>query len=437
MALRASSNFAVMKWKICFLSAFVILSAASAGAQDRRMTIDEVDSIVAHRSLQLRVAQLEIEAAKGQLSQAKKFENPEVQLMHNVQNPENRKWFDAGYGGQTDMQISQPIAIGGQRMNKVRQAEAALNASKAAHGAAVLGVRCEARMTFVGLYCAQQKLKVYDKEISSVERIYEAHGEQTAKGNVSRMQTVRIAAMLHQLRSEKSELLLGVNELQTRLAVLLNLHDGKGIEACMDEEEAMGVVAVNLSRFGALVSPSGEAQLRSVLLNHPGLLHARCVEESAGYAVKAEKADALPRITLNGEWDKNGSIGHNFFAVGATVSVPLWNRNRGNIRSARAQHAQAATERQQRENELRSSLLSHYRATVQNLKLVEEQKQLSADLEQLIDAAEQQFMKRNISVTEFVDMYASYRDTRFQMEDAKAQLMKSNEELKKIVGEVF
>ena len=38
---------------------------------------------------------------------------------------------------------------------------------------------------------------------------------------------------------------------------------------------------------------------------------------------QAEKADALSRIALNGEWDKNGSVGHNFFAVGATVSVPL------------------------------------------------------------------------------------------------------------------
>lgn len=66
------------------------------------------------------------------------------------------------------------------------------------------------------------------------------------------------------------------------------------------------------------------------------------------------------------------------------------------------------------------------------LKLVESQKeQLAADLDDLLEAAEQQFLRRNISVIEFVDLYGSYRDTRFQMEDAKAQLLKSNEELKK------
>ena len=118
--------------------------------------------------------------------------------------------------------------------------------------------------------------------------------------------------------------------------------------------------------------------------------------------------------------------------MGATLSVPLWNRNKGNIRSAKAKHKQAAIERQQKENELQASLLTHYRATILNLKLVEEQKQqMSTDLEMLLEAAEQQFIKRNISVIEFVDLYSSYRDTKFQMEDAKAQLLKSNEELKK------
>ena len=70
---------------------------------------------------------------------------------------------------------------------------------------------------------------------------------------------------------------------------------------------------------------------------------------------------------------------------------------------------------------------------MQQLKLVEDNRQyLAVDLDQLLLAAEEQFLKRNISVVEFVDLYSSYRDTNFMMEDGKAQLFKSNEELKKI-----
>lgn len=417
-------TFAGMKDYRYLLLIIISLSCVCATAQNRMMTIEEVDSLAALRNLQLKALHQEVDAAEGQLSQARKYENPEVQVMHNIQNPNNRRWFDMGYDGQTDVQISQSIAIGGQYKNKVRQAKASLNASKAGYQAEMLNVRQEACITFIELYNAQQKLKVFDKEIASVEKIHQAYDEQTSKGNVSKMEIFRIAAMLSQLRAEKTELQLCVNNLQSQLRLLLNLQEDTPIRAYIDEESAIRSIAEQLVEMAQTMP--------STLQKHPEMLQAKYLEESAQYAVKVEKAEALPRISLNGEWDKNGSIGHNFFAVGATVSVPLWNRNQGNIRSAKAQSAQASIERQQRENELRASLQNHYQATLQNLKLVEDQKKhLSTDLDQLLCAAEDQFLKRNISVLEFVDLYSSYRGTHFMLEDAKAQLFKSNEEMKK------
>lgn len=408
-------------------------------AQGRKMTIDEVDSLAALHNLQLKTLQLEVDAAEGQLAQARKYENPEVQLMHNIQNPLNRRWFDVGYDGQTDIQISQPIAIGGQYKNKVKQARASLNATRAGYQAEKMNVRREARTAFIDLYNAQQKLKVYDKEIASVEKIHKAFDEQAAKGNVSKMETFRIAAMQNQLRGEKMELMMQENNIQKDLRLLLNLKDETGmkagIEAEMDENAAICGVAELLAKMQAELLakmqakklPAQSSELSSFLQNHPEMIQAKYQEESAQHAIRVEKSEALPRISLNGEWDKNGSIGHNFFAVGATVSLPLWNRNQGNIRSAKAQYAQAAIERQQRENELQASFRLHYQATLQNLNLVEEQKKQ-------LSAAEEQFLKRNISVIEFVDLYSSYRDAQFMLQDAKAQLLKSCEELKKYAG---
>ena len=166
MALFISRNLADMKTiNRYFLFIIVNMSFLMASAQGRLMTIAEVDSIVAQRNLQLEVSRLEMDAAEGQLAQARKRENPEVQLMHNVQNPMNCRWFDMGYDGQTDVKLSQPIAIGGQYKNKVRQARATLNATKVAHEAEVQNVRHEARVAFIDLYYTQQKLKVYDKEM--------------------------------------------------------------------------------------------------------------------------------------------------------------------------------------------------------------------------------------------------------------------------------
>lgn len=231
--------------------------------------------------------------------------------------------------------------------------------------------------------------------------------------------------------ARRAGLQLDADNLQQQLILLLNLKDSSPIEAQIDTEAQIALVADHLVRLQPMADGAGAALMQSLVEQHPGMAQARYLEESARHAVRAEKADALPRIALNGEWDKNGSIGHNFFAVGATVSLPLWNRNQGNIRAAKAQHQQAAIETEQRERQLQTALQTHYRATVCQLRLVEEQRQLAADLDSLILAAEDQVMKRHISVTEFVDLYSSFRETLFQQEDARAQLIKSNEELKK------
>lgn len=240
--------------------------------------------------------------------------------------------------------------------------------------------------------------------------------------------------MLNELCSEKTEMQAAENDYQQQLHILLNIKGETPIETQMDEDAIVNKVIDNSLKLRPFVAHSDSTLLQHAIINHPELKQLAYQKESALYAVKAEKADALPHITLNGEWDKNGSIGHNFFAVGATVALPLWNRNQGNIRSAKAQYEKADIEQKQKESELTASFLATYNSLLNNLKLIETQKaNIASELDNLIDAAEEQFMKRNISVIEFVDMYSSYRNSKFQMLDAKTQLIKQNEELNRFI----
>lgn len=82
-----------------FLLTLIAMTLTAARAQERVMTIDEVDSLVTSNNLQLKASLLEVDAAHAQLQQARKYDNPEIQLMHNLQNPVNRKWLDTGHHG--------------------------------------------------------------------------------------------------------------------------------------------------------------------------------------------------------------------------------------------------------------------------------------------------------------------------------------------------
>lgn len=423
-----------MKMNRLFLWVAIDMCVLTAHAQTRKISIDEIDSLVARRNLQLQAARMDVSDAEGQLQQAKKYANPELQVMHNVQNPINKKWFDFGYDGETDVQISQPIAIGGQHRNKVKQAQAMLNAYKAAFDVALLDAVYNARITFVDLYGTQQKLKVYDKEIASVEKILHAYKLLSSKGNESKMSTLRIAAMLNELRSEKTEMQATENNYQQQLHVLLNIKGEKPIETQMEDDAIISTVIDTSLKLRPFVTQSDSTLFYSIIDKYPEMVQLTHLKECAWYALKQERAEALPHITLNGEWDKNGSIGHNFFAVGATLTLPLWNRNQGNIRSARALYSKVGIEQKQKESELTEAFLSTYNSMLNNLKLVEEQRiDIVSEVDNMMDATEEQFMKRNISLMEFVDMYSSYRNTKFQVLDAKIQLVKQNEELNRFI----
>ena len=141
------------------LLALSALTLTAARAQERVMTIDEVDSLVTSNNLQIKTSQLEVDAARAQLQQARKYDNPELQLMHNLQNPVNRKWLDTGHYGQTDIQFSQPLAIGGQHRSRVRQAQAALNADRANHDANILATMdADAQITSVAAHLVRLRL---------------------------------------------------------------------------------------------------------------------------------------------------------------------------------------------------------------------------------------------------------------------------------------
>lgn len=378
MPLKFLSNFAGMKTNLIILLALLSARTAFSASPTNitpspshpiTLTLQQVDSLVVWQNLQLKVSRLEVDAAEAQLSQAKKYENPEVQVMHNVQNPENRRWFDASRHGQTDVQLSQPIAIGGQHRHKVRQAAASLRATQAAHNVAVFNVLYDARIAFAELHATLAKIDVYDTQIASVEKIRAAYSEQTANGNVSAVHTLRIQTMLNQLLAERTQLLAEASEQQSGLALLLNIQNS--ITPTISADDVVQSATANLKKLQTYIAQPNHESLQALIANHPEVLQAKWNEETLAHAVKLEKADALPRIAIQGEWDKNGSIGHNFFAVGATLSVPIFNRNQGNIRAAKAAQAQATIARQQCTDQLRASLLTHYSNVCENLKLVE------------------------------------------------------------------
>ena len=403
--------------------AFLFATTCCGSASGSRLTLSQADSLLVLRNYDLRSARLAITAAEGQLAQSGRYDNPTVSVMYNIQNPTNHRWFDPGCTGETDIQFSQPIAIGGQHAELVRQNAALLRASHNQLTVTNRDLRSEVHVAMVDLYYQQRQAAVYDEEIASAEKILTAYREQTAKGNIAAIETQRIATMVYQLRKSRADLLLEASALQARLRQLLVLPADDSITVDINEKEALGAA----SKLYLAVAATPTTAVNTM----PEMLLTGSQAEAAAHALSWERSQSLPQVSIQGEYDKNGSIGHNFFAVGLSVAVPLWNHNRGNIRKAQAAVEQAAVDADRQRNAIMQQRRADLDIVGQYLRqLAEPAPTLDSDLSEMLHAAEKQFMSRHISLVEFVDLYSNYRDTMLARLDAKSRMLQAAERLR-------
>ena len=261
-----------------------------------------------------------------------------------------------------------------------------------------------------------------DVQVSQPFAIGGQHSEQV------RQSAAQLSASRSQLQLTRRDLLVGVSGLQAQLRSLLGIEGAEPVTAVIDERKALDEAAKLCT---ALTSGGGAAPVDTL----PEMQALSAQAEAARHGLKWQRSQALPQMAVQGEYDKNGNIGHNFYAVGLSLSLPLWNRNRGNIRSGKAAVEQAAIEMERRRLELAQQRAQDLAIVRQYLPRPADASAVTDDdLGRMLQAAEKQYMNRHITLLEFVDLYSNYRDTRLALLDARSQALQAAERLRMIWG---
>ena len=394
----------------------LIFSSIQLGssAQDA-LSFDMADSLLMH-NIQSTIDQKSVEGARADLLQSQRYANPTIQWMHNIYNPTNHRWLDTGRNGEDDIQLSQPIAIGGQHNNIVKRNKALLRGAEADVRLSLANRRRSLHETMIDAFTISQKEAIIQKEIISADDILKVYEQQTAKGNIPTMETLRIKTMVSSLKQELTLLQLQEQMVWKEIKTVT----GTSLTVCSISNASVDADLQQLRQ-----------RLSSATLTHPAITSAMASREASQWVWKAERANALPQISMLAEYDKNGNIGHNYFAFGANVAVPLWNHNKGGVAAARARYEQSELnvsmlqEKTRRQWEADCEAAETWRDAVAT-----QSGKLSAELEKGIEATETQMKHHNISVLEFVDYYNNYKEMKYQLLDAEAELLKAHEAIK-------
>lgn len=376
-------------------------------------SIEEMWQRTLHHHLLLNAKQKEVEVAKASLAQEKLWENPQVSLSHNINNPVTHRYFEFNKEGQTDIQISQRIYIAGQRGERIRMASEEMSKAHYEQLDAERLMRKELSGQMIQLFTLQQKVDVVQKEVLSMDTILQVYEGQKAKGNVSSIEIMRISGLRLQLLQEKAELMADITRLQQSIRLM------GGLDA-----QTVIVPKIDYAANAAMLEKIQLSTMKRELSDRSDIRTDEHEVKSAEHHVKLQKANALPEINLTGEWDKNGSIGRNFFAFGVTFSLPVLNRNQGNIRAARASLNSKRLLQDWNLRQAHSEMETAWEKLQMDLAIVKEaEKHQGMEIDRMLEEVQAQYMKRNISLLELADYYQTYKNTHFLMMDSQKDVL--------------
>lgn len=246
--------------------------------------------------------------------------------------------------------------------------------------------------------------------------------------HISLMEMSRLESMLFSLKKEKNERENELLTLRGELNVLLNLPGDTMVELSLDEEV---LKQLDLSQLSF-------ADLKAMVNERPDLKIARSTVSASRANLKLQKSMAFPEFSVNGSYDRAGNFINNYFAIGVSLSVPIFNRNQGNVKAARFSIQQAGAEQENAANRADMELYTAYASLDKAVQLYQSTNmELERNFEKLIAGVNENFKKRNISLLEFIDYYDSYKETCIQLHEIKKDVFLAMENLNTTIGQTI
>lgn len=400
---------------------FVVISSFMIAQQ--QMSLLDCEEAFQKNNLQLLAEQYNINIADADILQARIWELPQANGYINAYNPEGRKAFDIGQA--KGAEITQLIYMGGKKKNEIAFAKSNKELAHLQFFQLLVDLRAQLHANYYNLYYEKLKLANTNRQLSYMNDLLAAYKVQSAKGNVSLKEEVRLQSMVIQLNNDK----VGINKnmlgFEQNLKVLTGVTDD--IEPLFSETEAKEVLAAQ--PFGE----ETELQKKALENNADYQYNLKLIDNSKLYA-QWQKSLNVPDLNIGAEWDQNSGTFKNEINLKVGIPLPLWKANKGNVEKA----SFAIQQNQKNADFQRLNLETQVQAAYRTWKTQYDQlSQIkTADLnnmELVYNGMLNNFRKGNISLIEFADFMDSYREAALQIYDMKNGIMQAAEQLNQLV----
>ncbi len=416
------------KWIGLILGSIFICSFLSAQVQQDtlRLGLPEAEKMFLDSNLQLLAQRYNIDANKALVIQARLWSNPNFSIGHTLYSGTLKQFFPLGANDETNAGLSQLILLAGKRNKQIKLAQAQVTLTEYQFFDLLRTLKYTLRTDFYNIYYLQRSAAVYNEEIKALQQIVTAFADQQGKGYIAEKEVVRIQAQLYNFQSEYSDLINQINDVQSELRLILQTRPGVYIDPVADSQT---IKSLDPNQYPL------PTLLDSAYHNRTDLQIARANTDISKLNYTYQRSLATPDLTLSLGYDEAGSFLYNYYGIGASIDLPFFNRNQGNIKSARATIAlNETTQKSTRATVEENVTRALEKAFAQDKLYKSIDPKFYTDFQRLMHEVLINYQKRNISILDFLDFYDSYKINTLQLNSIQYNRISAFEDINFYTG---
>ncbi|RED22754.1 cobalt-zinc-cadmium efflux system outer membrane protein [Flavobacterium cutihirudinis] len=403
----------------------LLFSLTQAVLAQKTVTLQDCESQFLKKNLFLLASQYNIDASKALTIQARIWDNPTLSAELNAYNPEANRYFDIGKEGQKAFGIEQLIYLGGKKRNEVKLAQTNEQVAELQFNDLLRTLKLQLRKSFYTVYYNTKSLETTDNQLTHIEDLINSYSVQVQKGNIPLRDLVRLQSLYLNFKNERMEVVNDNIEEQANLKLLLN----------ENETIVPKVSDTEFNKYLKTIDFDLKSFENDAITNRPDYLAKQKEIDANTLNVKWQKSLSVPDITVGANYDQRSGAFNKEANLTLGIPLPLWNKNKGNIKYAQTILEQSKVDKQNFELQLQTDITSAWTKWDESRKNYAVIKPtVNSDFEAVYNGILTNFQKRNISLLEFTDFMESYNQASIQLNELKKKVVLSGEELNSTIN---
>lgn len=413
--------------RLCYLFlSFILLSTSSLAANDAELQSSESHSLkelslsdslnlALKANPDIAVAIREREAIAGTKVQAATRPNPYVSTSIQDTRSATRQIF---------LQLNQEIELGNKRAARMEAADAFYSKADAELASKQAEIHANVVSAFYELLVAQERVALAKSSVEIAELALDAASKRVVAGKSSPVEQTKSTVAAATAKIELVQAITQLTNNRKRLAALWG-------DNAPSFERATGEVA-------SIPEVSSLDQLQVLIDSSPSIKLAKLEINTREAVTKIERSKAIPNITLSAGVVNNQELGGlNQALLGASIPIPVFDRNQGNVQEAVSRKYKAEDELVAVKNRIQTNLATQYeRLNAARQATLSLQKDILPNAQSAFDAANRGFSLGKFNFLDVLDAQRTLYQAKSQYINALLEAHQSIAEIERTLGDV-